>query len=49
MFTFRVGEQYLVFAEGEPLSTNSCTLTGLFERSSALMAWLDRGGPNRTP
>jgi hypothetical protein len=41
-FTFRVGEQYLVFAEGEPLSTNSCTLTGVLERSAVLVAWLNR-------
>jgi hypothetical protein len=36
-----------VFASGDALSTNSCTLTGLFERSSAVMAWLDRVVPNR--
>jgi hypothetical protein len=46
-FTFRVGERYLVFASGDPLSTDSCTLTGPFERSSAVMAWLDRVVPNR--
>jgi hypothetical protein len=45
---FKLGERYLVFAEGKPLSTASCSRTRVVAEAIAIMAELDKLSPAAT-
>jgi hypothetical protein len=45
---FKLGERYLVFAEGKPLSTASCSRTRVVAEATAIMAELDKLSPTAT-
>jgi hypothetical protein len=38
--TFALGARYVVFADGRPLTTDSCHHTALVERADATLQWL---------
>lgn len=42
---FKLGERYLVFAEGQPLSTASCSRTRVAAEAEPIIAELDRLSP----
>ena len=42
---FKLGERYLVFAEGQPLGTGSCSRTRVAAEAEALIAELDKLAP----
>jgi len=42
---FKLGERYLVFAEGQPLSTASCNRTRVAAEAAAIIGELDRLSP----
>lgn len=46
-FHFTVGFQYVVFADGRPLTTQSCHHTALIDRSGETLQWL-ADKPSRT-
>jgi hypothetical protein len=43
---FKLGERYLVFAEGRPLSTGSCNRTRVLAEAEALICELDKLSPS---
>jgi hypothetical protein len=40
-FQFTVGDEYVVFAAGQPLTTNTCQPTRKVSDASELLRWLD--------